>query len=221
MEYPGRPAGTWAGPPTAIMLHGSRSGKAGNPMAAEFLSTCRWCVTNPDELAWHCTVGDGVYAVHLDMQHWGWHAREASRTTIGVEFAQPTVDDAIIDSQVTAFAAWYRAVVLPAWPHLAMPNLLLPAHSETVPGVRDGKTDVFPKGDARNDGLRARLYAAIAPATTTYNVGPGVLSAMARHGDVPMSNEDYLVNQLSMTAGRDSLYLYHADSDTVFKADRA
>lgn len=159
-EFRGQPAGTWASKPAGILLHGSRGG---NPnRQAEFLGTAHWCHNNSDGLSWHVTVGDGAYIQHLTMQEWGWHAREASKIYIGVEFAQPTVNDAITDAQVGAFSKWYKDVVAISWPHLVGPKLVLPAHSETVPGVKDGKSDPFPKGDARNDELRARLYAAIA-----------------------------------------------------------
>lgn len=216
-EYPGYSQGAFAAPPTGIILHGTRGGNADR--AQEFLGTCRWVTSNPDGLAWHVTIGDGVYAQHLPAGEWGWHAREHSRTYLGVEFVQPTVDDAITDEQVVAFARWYRAVALPVWPHLGLAPVL-PGHSEMPAGKRDGKADPFPRGDGRLDELVRRLHAALAP-TASYTVGAGVLAAMARAGDTPTSNEDYIANGLSVTSGRAALYLYHAASDGVYVAARA
>jgi len=46
----------------------------------------------------------------------------------------------------------------------------------------------------------------------TYSIGPGVQQAMADHGDVPRSDEQFVIlregHQISMTFGRDSLYFW-------------
>ena len=220
MEYRGRPAGTFAAPPKGVILHGSRSGRAGTPLAQEFLGTCRWVVANPDGLAWHATIGENVYAAHLAPREWGWHARDHSREYLGVEFAQPTVNDAITDAQVAAFVAWYRRELLPAWPTMTPAALLLPGHAEMPAGKRDGKSDPYPVGDARLADLRARIYAALAPTpppVPAFAVGAGVLAAMGRHGDVATGDETYLVNGLSYTPGRDALYVYTAAGDRVYR----
>lgn len=218
-EYPAASQGPWPAAPKGIILHGTRGG---NPNRRnEFLGTVRWATNNPDGLGWHVTIGDGYYAEHLPITEWGWHAREHSRQYIGVEFVQPTVSDAITDDQVAAFARWYRETVAPAFPHLGR-DPLMPAHSEMKSGIADGKTDPYPKGDARNEALRQRLYAALAePTPVVWNVGPGVAAAMARHNDTPIGHEQYLVNGLSTTPGRDALYLYEAASDTVYRAPKA
>ena len=217
MEYRGRPAGTFATPPAGIILHGSRSGKAGNPPMDEFLGTCRWVVANPDGLAWHATIGEHVYAAHLTPREWGWHARDHSREYLGVEFAQPTVNDAITDAQVAAFVAWYRRELLPTWPTMTPAGLLMPAHSETPAGKRDGKSDPFPLGDPRNDELRARIYAALAgppaPPAAAFAVGAGILAAMRAAGDEPTGPEVYSsqvfgADWLSKAPGKLGLYVY-------------
>lgn len=170
-EYPGASQGPWSGRPVDILIHGTRGGN--RDRMQEFLGTCRWAVNNPEGLAWHVTIGDGVYAQHLPITEWGWHAREVSRSHIGVEFVQPAAGDAITDTQVEAFGRWYHTVVVPAYPHLTARGTALPMHSETPPGKRDGKTDAFPMGDARGDALRARLWAAMA------GVLPGDLTDIA------------------------------------------
>lgn len=156
------PAGTFAAMPLGVILHGSRSGRAGNPKASEYLGTARWEVSNPDDLGWHATIGEGVVAVHLAPNEWGWHARTASTRYLGVELAQATVDEPITDGQVAAFADWLKTRILPAWPGLPMH---FPTHAEVEAsgetGKRDGKTDAFPAGDKRADELRGRIMAAL------------------------------------------------------------
>ena len=189
VDYAGQSQGPFAAPPRGVVLHGSRGGAASRQQ--EFLGTCRWAASNPAGLAWHATIGDGVYARHLPAGEWGWHAREASRTYLGVEFVQPTINDAITDAQVAAFVSWYQAVVLPVWPHLG-PGPVMPCHSELPSGKRDGKTDVYPAGDPRNDDLRARLYMALTPATdpadaameATYQAHAGAVGAKRFAGEV-------------------------------------
>lgn len=159
------PAGRFASVPKGIILHGSRSGRAGNPKAAEYLGTARYEISNPAGLGWHATIGEGVVAVHMTPQEWGWNARAASDDYLAVEIAQATVDEPITDGQVMALADWIRTRVLPVWPTLPMH---FPSHAEVEAsgetGQHDGKSDVFPRGDRRMDDLRARLLAAIGTA---------------------------------------------------------
>jgi hypothetical protein len=157
------PAGTFAAMPRGVILHGSRSGKAGNPQAAEYLGTARYEQSNTAGLGWHVTVADDRVAVHLDPREWGWHALQASKVYLGCEFAQPTVDEPITDAQVDAFCAWFSSRVQPAWPGLP---LHFPSHAEADRefGVNQGKTDAFPLGDPRMDDLRARIMARLQPA---------------------------------------------------------
>ena len=221
MAYRGRPAGTFATPPAGIILHGSRSGKAGNPPMDEFLGTCRWAVDPESGLCWHATIGPNVWAAHLTAREWGYHAREHSRRYLGVEFAQPTVNDAITDAQVAAFVGWYRAEVLPVWPTMTPAGLLLPSHSEMPAGKRDGKSDPFPLGDPRNDELRARIYAALAePPPAQYAVGAGIMAAMREAGDEPTGPEVYAAqvfgaDWLSKAPGKLGLYIYDAAAKRV------
>jgi hypothetical protein len=156
------PAGTFSAAPGGVILHGSRSGRASNPMDAEYSGTANWEVINPEGLGWNATIGHDVVAVHLDARHWGWNARAASPKYLAVEFAQPTNANAISDGQVQAFADWFRQHVLTVWPNIA---LNFPTHAEVEvwgeTGYHDGKDDVFPFGDIRVDQLRARIMAAL------------------------------------------------------------
>ena len=159
LDLPAVAQGPFAAVPVGCVLHGSRSGKE-QSLRLEFIGTARYCQTNPDGLSWHATIGEDSYAAHLPAHQWGWHCREASQAYLGVEFAQPTVDDAITDGQVRAFVAWWRREVLPVWPKLTLDRTPLPAHSEMPSGKRDGKSDVYPAGDPRADELRRRIRAA-------------------------------------------------------------
>lgn len=190
-----QPAGRFASMPKGIILHGSRSGKAGNPKATEYLGTARYEVANTDDLGWNATIGENRVAVHLTPQEWGWNARAASDDYLAVEFAQATVDESITDAQVAAFCDWVTTRVLPTWG--ATFPLVFPTHAELdgtaeYGGYHDGKTDVYPKGVAAADDLRARIMAALgqAPAPQpVYSVGPGILQAMTDRGDQPACDE--------------------------------
>lgn len=152
--------GTFAAQPQGCILHGSRSGHAEWTIGQETFSTATYAANGANGLGWNVTVGEGVYCVHIDPRHWGWNAYGASQRYLAVEFAQATVDKPITDGQVAAFVAWWRRFVRPVWPDLDLtaPGAM-PAHSELPEGIKDGKTDTFPRGDPRNDDLRARIVA--------------------------------------------------------------
>lgn len=166
-SYPDpQPAGTFSRMPLGVILHGSRSGAAGNPLDREYVGTASYEVSNGASLGWNATIGDGRVALHLGPNQWGWNARSASKFYLAVEFAQPTVDDPITEGQVSAFCDWFQQYILPAWPDLPQ---VFPTHSELdgtaiYGGYHDGKTDVYPRGDPRSDELRARIQARLAPA---------------------------------------------------------
>jgi hypothetical protein len=155
-------AGRFEHTPRGIILHGSRSGVE-HATLAEFQGTALYAINEPDGYGWNATVGEDVLAVHMSVREWGWNARACSDHYLAVEFAQGTVADAISDAQVRAFA-WFAAACRNAWPQLVMN---LPTHAELdgtadYGGYVDGKTDVFPKADARANELRARILALLA-----------------------------------------------------------
>lgn len=154
------PAGTFGQRPRGIILHGSRSGRASNPIAAEYVGTASYEVNNSAGLGWNATIGEDVVALHVDARRWGWNARAASMHYLAVEIAQPVEAVDVTDGQVRAFCDWVRQHVLPVWPDLPMH---FPTHAEVEhsgeTGVRDGKTDVFSYGSPRADELRARILA--------------------------------------------------------------
>jgi len=154
------PAGMFAVMPKGIILHGSRSGHAGNPKDKEYRGTANFEVNNSDDLGWNATIGEGKVAVHLTPREWGWNARQASKHYLAVEIAQATVDEPISDLQVDALAGWIRTHVLPEWPDLPM---FFPTHSEVEKRGETGQTDslscLFPFEDPRADELRGRLMA--------------------------------------------------------------
>jgi len=154
-------AGRFERSPLGVVLHGSRSGLE-RPTHDEYASTARYAVGEPNGYGWNVTVGDDELAVHMTAAQWGWHARGCSSFYLSAEFAQGTLDDAISDGQVRAFCYWLRAIVRPVWPRLP---LVLPTHSELdgteTYGRLDGKTDVFERGAARTEQLRARILATL------------------------------------------------------------
>lgn len=150
------PAGMFPAMPKGVILHGSRSGVAGNPKDKEYLGTARYEVNNSAGLGWHATVGEGRVALHLTAREWGWHALQASKVYLGVEFAQAVEGEPITDAQVSAFVDWFKREVLTVWPNLPMH---MPSHAEADQefNVNQGKTDAFRLGDPRMDDLRARI----------------------------------------------------------------
>lgn len=152
------PAGSFAATPRGIVLHGSRSGNASNSQLAEYRGTANWEVNNPNGLGWNVTIADYRVAEHIDVRHWGWHAKSASQFYLSVEFAQPTVNHAITDAQVDALADWIKTRVTPVWGNLGWHY---PTHAEVQASGEagdSGNTDVYPLGDPRLDALRNRLY---------------------------------------------------------------
>lgn len=189
------PAGKFPTMPKGIILHGSRSGAAVSPKDKEYLGTARYEVSNPNDLGWHATIGENKVAVHLAPQEWGWHALQASKVYIGVEFAQATVDEPITDAQVVAFVDWVKTRVLLAWPSLPM-RFLSHAEADKEQGVSQGKTDAFPLNDPRMDDLRARIMSGLGKGGSvspqpTYSVGAGILQAMKDRGDQPATHEHF------------------------------
>lgn len=192
-----QPAGRFSSVPKGVILHGSRSGVAGNPKDREYLGTARYEVSNTADLGWNATIGENRVAIHLTPQEWGWNARGSSDNWLAVELAQATVHEAITDAQVAALADWIKTRVLPVWPKLPM---MFPSHAELdgTPeyGTFDGKSDVWPKGDERMENLRTRLMTLLLkepqPMPSTYSVGPGILAAMTAHSDDPATDEIFI-----------------------------
>jgi hypothetical protein len=158
-SYPDpEPAGVFPVTPLGVIFHGSRSGKAGNPLDAEYRGTASYEVNNPFGLGWNATVGPGVVAIHMDARHWGWNARAASGQYIGVEIAQPTVNDPLPASMATALADYIFDHVWPVWGELWH----FPSHAEIEDwgetGHQDGKTDLYPTGDERMNVFRQKVY---------------------------------------------------------------
>lgn len=156
------PAGRFAAQPRGVILHGSRSGNAGNPIDQEYKGTASYEVNNSAGLGWHATIGERKVAVHLTAQEWGWNARAASPAYLAVEFAQPTAAHTITEGQIAAFVAWFKQIVQPAWPGLP---LHFPTHAEVErsgeTGQIDGKSDCYAYGDIRADQLRSAILAGI------------------------------------------------------------
>lgn len=153
----GAASGLFGETPKGVILHGSRSGAA-NTTHQEYLGTAAYAHNEPDGLGWNATIGSDELALHLTHRQWGWNARSASPYYLAVEFAQPTVQSPIDDGQVRAFC-WFFESARKTWPDL---GTAFPTHAEldgTVEygGYHDGKTDVFPHGDARTVDLRKRI----------------------------------------------------------------
>lgn len=159
----GTVAGTFTQRPRGIILHSSRGGgqRATND---EYRATASYAGSGI-ELGWSATVGDSIYCAHMTAQQWGWNARAASSHYLAVELAQSDINQPITDGQVAAFCAWYRAVVVPTWGEYPVDAERFPSHAELEAwgetGAHDGKSDVYPAGDARLADLRERIRAAL------------------------------------------------------------
>jgi hypothetical protein len=155
----GQVAGRFSKQPKGVVLHGSRSGTS-NSSNQEFDGTRNWAKNNPSGLGWNVTVGENRISIHLTPDEWGWHARAASDDYLSVEFAQATAKVPITDGQIHTFVWWLKEHVFKRWPDMPWH---FPTHAEVErwgeTGATDGKTDVFPFGDSRNDDLRNKVYA--------------------------------------------------------------
>ena len=153
-----QPAGSFLRQPKGCIWHGSRSGKASNPIEAEYKGTANYEVGNPDGLGWSATIGHYKVALHIDPSMWGWNARAASDDYLAVEFAQPVEAANITGGQVEAFCQWWVKYAKKKWPNI--PDYF-PTHAEVEhsgeTGQIDGKTDVFSYGSARTEALRAAV----------------------------------------------------------------
>lgn len=199
----GTVAGTFAGTPQGIILHGSRSGVAGRSVQAEYDGTRRYAASGI-ELGWSATVGDDAVSLHMRPRAWGWNARGASSHYLAVELAQPTVHDPITEGQVRALCWWIQQIVLPIWPTLDVTHL--PTHAELPEGQADGKTDCFPLGDARADELRARIAARLADTGNGGNGGDGMRASQIEivNGEI-IRNLDLAIGGLDAVLATDAL----------------
>jgi hypothetical protein len=90
---------------------------------------------------------------------WGHNARAASSRYVGVEIAQPTVNDPLPDSVPVALADYIFDHVWPVWGEVWH----FPSHAELElwgeTGQKDGKSDLYPAGDERMNVFREKVYA--------------------------------------------------------------
>lgn len=166
---PERIAGFIEGQPRGIILHSTRS-DTDNTIEQEFNGTVNWAHGNVQRnpitreiwyLGWTVTIGKLVYARHMPVNAFGWHAAGWSSLYIGMEFAQAKRGQRIHEDQITAACAYLWNEVRPRYPDLfyaikdakTYPRLrqLMPEHWETPPGRDYGKTDV----DSNNPGALA------------------------------------------------------------------
>ncbi len=139
----------------AALIHGTRSGRSDYTLDQEFYSTVNYVKSGAAGMAWGFTIGDNKYAVHLPVDQWGYHCREESDDFIGFEFAQPVATWSVTDGQVAAFGHAIKNFVLPRYPDFDVRRMLM--HSQINPGIRDGKSDVYPKLDPRWPRLKEKL----------------------------------------------------------------
>lgn len=150
---PGNEAGSMFRTPKGIILHGSRSTQNYNT-EQEYQGTLRYVRNGAGGFGWHASVGDYKICYHMPFHRWGHNAREHSLEYIAVELAQANEGDPISDGEIIAAAAVYHDA-LATWPALPM---FFPYHSELPAGIRDGKTDVEPRG---LHSVRDRVLAAL------------------------------------------------------------
>lgn len=143
-----------------ILWHSSRSSVRRSTLQ-EFNGTRGYAAAGAAGLGWHLTVGDNMISVHLPLDMWAYHAREVSYTRVGIELAQSMPDQAISDAQLDAAFWWIRNELVPFWG--ARGYQFDPGnyefHSTSAPGIRDGKSDPFPRGSASLAELDARIRA--------------------------------------------------------------
>jgi hypothetical protein len=87
-------------------------------------------------------------------KEFGWNCGNESDEWIAAEFAQPTIDDPIDDTQVDAYCWWVRNEVLPVWPRL--PHVIV-AHSDLQQGIAQGKSDPYRRGSPELEAFKGRV----------------------------------------------------------------
>jgi hypothetical protein len=75
-------AGTFARQPLDVVLHGSQSGLERSTLA-EFESTARYAVNEPDGYSWNVTIGDDAIAVHMAGKQWAGIRAAAAVLSVG------------------------------------------------------------------------------------------------------------------------------------------
>lgn len=223
----GNIAGTFTQQPLGFILHGSRSGKVGNPKNTEALGCANWCINNPDGLGWHASIGEDLYYVHMNANQWGWNARGASDNYVAVEFAQGVVQEPITDGQVRAFVHFVQHQILPTYPNIPITFV---THADidgtaVYGGQRDGKTDVFPKNDPRTAELIARINSDLHvsqpepqnPTDYAFHFG---FDAKAKElgkeiAGEPLENETYISENYSLQMTSTGLMIYSKTANRV------
>lgn len=127
-----------------VVLHSTRGGAA--TVEAEFAATLAWFAGTASQVSAHVVIAaDGTLARVVEPDLIAWHCRELNQTHVGVELVQPKRGDPITDAQYTTLAWWLRQMANRYG--FALTAETLPQHFETVPGKRDGKTDIEPPFD--------------------------------------------------------------------------
>ena len=151
--------------PIGFLLHGTRSGAPHYDIDQEYAGTLNYVRAGASGLGWQATIGNDAVALHLPWTHWAWHAYDASRILIGLEFAQATVEGAITDAQIRAAAwciaqayaatreRWGTPIPVAFWTHAEVEANGWTHHTP------EGKTDTFPMSDPRAVALKSRLLA--------------------------------------------------------------
>ena len=153
IDVPGWGVAPFAGTPKGIVLHATRSGRDWSEQE-EFDATLNYVRAGAGGLGWHATIGSGRLGLHVPPRNYTWHARGASRSYLGIEFAQPRYGDPITDHALDTAAWWIREYALKQWPDLP---LHLVHHAELAEGVVDGKSDVYRNDDPEQWHFTERL----------------------------------------------------------------
>ena len=184
-------------------------------------------MNNPEGLAWHATIGENEYYLHMNANEWGWNARAASDDYIAVEFAQAVVSEPITDAQVDAYVEFIKTDILPTYPDIPM---VFVTHadidgSQVYGGTYDGKSDVFPKGDPRTQDLINRIQARLTPQPqpqpepqSPYQFHFGFADKAAALGSiagVPIEDEHYISDNYSFQMTTTGLMVYSKQGNTV------
>jgi N-acetyl-anhydromuramyl-L-alanine amidase AmpD len=129
---------------TGVVIHGTRSGNAGNP--TEGIGTVNYCTT-PGTTSYNWIIDyDGTIYELIDINNSAWHAGYLNRTHLGAALAQPTVHDRITDQQHSSLKWLLREINrqkgIPLV-HVTDENYRgLIEHREAQQGRASGKSDV-------------------------------------------------------------------------------
>jgi hypothetical protein len=157
-------SGAFAKPPTQIVVHATRGGTAN--LESEFDATVRWFDNPQSGVSAHAVVSPTRTARPVPPDRIAWHCLTRNRISLGIEFCQARLGDAIPDAELRrgaeVCAEWCVRYGIPTVWAL---DRGFAQHKDTPEGQQVGKSDIGPgfDGDRFMAYVRAEVTRLTAP----------------------------------------------------------